>query len=247
MPRFPCNGWLHVAISPDTNVAEISLKHGLEHVPYLDIELPEKWKAYIREHGRGQTPGQIWRHILRVESEGLSVRELNLPFRRKAVYYYWQVASRGEWRLGGTPMESARTFLEERGDEFNVCPMEVEAEPGTEVMAFYVKDFVEEWAAHTQELGMDSTWNTNGANFELFAAVADADGAGIPLAFLFICTRKEAAPGAKQLVLERFLSGLKTLGVNPEFTLLDKDWAEINAMGATVTEWDLSRTFPVLI
>ncbi|KAJ8469947.1 hypothetical protein ONZ51_g8667 [Trametes cubensis] len=232
MPRFQCDGWLHIAVSPNSDVMEISLKHRLEHVPYLDIELPEKWKTYIREHGRGQTPGQIWRHILRVESEGRSVRDLHLPFRRKAVYYYWQVASRGEWRLGDTPMESARTFLRERGDEFHVCALDVEAEPGTEVLAFYVKDFIEEWAVNTQELGMDSTWNTNGANFELFSAVADADGAGIPLAFLFICTRKEAAPGAKQLVLERFLSCLKSLGVNPEFTLSDKDWSEINAMGA---------------
>ncbi|KAI0324630.1 hypothetical protein GY45DRAFT_1262496, partial [Cubamyces sp. BRFM 1775] len=75
--------------------------------------------------------------------------------------------------------------------------------------------------------------NTNGGNFELFAAVADADGCGIPLGFLFLLTTKDAAAGAKQKVLTRFLGGLKELGVQPEFTLTDKDWSEINAMAAT--------------
>lgn len=77
--------------------------------------------------------------------------------------------------------------------------------------------------------------NTNGANFELFAAVADANGFGLPLAFLFIKTTPDAAKGAKQTVLERFLGGLKELGVEPEFTLTDKDWSEIGAMHVT---WD---------
>lgn len=49
---------------------------------------------------------------------------------------------------------------------------------------------------------------------------------------MFLRTTKEARPGAKQAVLERFLGTLKDLGVDPEFTLSDKDWSEINAMGA---------------
>lgn len=74
------------------------------------------------------------------------------------------------------------------------------------------------------------TGNTNGENFELFAAVAAAEGSGIPIAFLLIKTSKEAASGAKEAVLTRFLMELKKKGVNPEFTLSDKDWSEINAM-----------------
>ena len=74
--------------------------------------------------------------------------------------------------------------------------------------------------------------NTNNGNFELFSAVADANGSGIPLAFLLMATTPDAASGAKQEVLERFLRALKNLGVQPEFTLSDKDWSEINAMNA---------------
>ncbi len=61
--------------------------------------------------------------------------------------------------------------------------------------------------------------------------MADANGFGIPLAFMFLRTTKDAAAGAKQAVLECFLGALKDLGVDPEFTLSDKDWSEINAMG----------------
>lgn len=50
---------------------------------------------------------------------------------------------------------------------------------------------------------------------------------------MFIKTTKEAAPGSKQTVLERFLGKLRDLGIDPEFTLSDKDWSEINAMGLT--------------
>ena len=74
--------------------------------------------------------------------------------------------------------------------------------------------------------------NTNAANFELFAAVAAAEGSGIPLAFMWIHTSKEALSGAKEAVLTSILLELKDRGVLPEFTLSDKDWSEINAMRA---------------
>ena len=60
--------------------------------------------------------------------------------------------------------------------------------------------------------------------------MAEVKGSGVPLAFLLISTSKDAAPLAKQTVLEQFLRRLKDKGVNPKFTLSDKDWSEINAM-----------------
>ena len=66
--------------------------------------------------------------------------------------------------------------------------------------------------------------------------MADAKGSGIPLAFLLIRTSKKARSGAKQAVLEQFLARIKSRGVEPEFTLTDKDWSEINAMRATWPE-----------
>ncbi len=74
--------------------------------------------------------------------------------------------------------------------------------------------------------------NTNKSNFELFAAVGGAKGSGVPLAYCYIQTSPKADKGAKELILKRFCNQLKRRGVNPEFTLSDKDWSEINAMRA---------------
>ena len=71
--------------------------------------------------------------------------------------------------------------------------------------------------------------NTNGDNFELFAAVAGAEGSGLPLAYLFIRTERGTLPHTKRVILERFLQALKDRQVSPEFTLTDKDWSEIEA------------------
>lgn len=83
--------------------------------------------------------------------------ELALPFKQKAVYYYWHIVSRKEWRLADTPLASARKFIETNSEMEFISLLDVEAEPGTEALAFYVTDFVEGWAKHTQELAMDST------------------------------------------------------------------------------------------
>lgn len=77
-----------------------------------------------------------------------------------------------------------------------------------------------------------SLGNTNRGNFELFAAVGGVKGSGVPLAYCFIQTSADADRGAKEVVLKRFCDQLKRRGVDPEYTLSDKDWAEINAMRA---------------
>lgn len=59
MSRFDCNGWLHITVSAKSDVVDIQCKHMLEHLPYVNIDLPDKWKAYIRDNARTQTPGQV--------------------------------------------------------------------------------------------------------------------------------------------------------------------------------------------
>ena len=59
--------------------------------------------------------------------------------------------------LDNTPLESARKYIEEKGNENFVSLLNVEPEPGTEVIAFQVTDFIEAWALKTEELAIDST------------------------------------------------------------------------------------------
>jgi TPP-dependent pyruvate/acetoin dehydrogenase alpha subunit len=91
------------------------------------------------------------------ESKGKTARELEITFRRHAVYYYWHVISRTEWKLDRDPIESARKFLTEKGQDHQVKLLDVQAATETRVVAFQVVDFVREWASQTRELGMDST------------------------------------------------------------------------------------------
>lgn len=53
-----------------------------------------------------------------------------------------------------------------------------------------------------------------------------------------IQSSKEADTGAKEQLLTSFLEKLKERGINPEYTLSDKDWSEINAMHAV---WPVAK------
>ena len=65
---------------------------------------------------------------------------------------------------------------------------------------------------------------------ELFAGVADMLGKGLPLAYLFISTEVDAAPYTNQTALIAWMGAIRALGIDPEFTLSDKDQSEINAL-----------------
>lgn len=59
MERFECNGWLHLAVSENSAMVDMKIRHDVDHIAYLDINLPEKWKDYIEAHARTQTPGEV--------------------------------------------------------------------------------------------------------------------------------------------------------------------------------------------
>ena len=101
--------------------------------------------------------GKIWAHIVREETQGRDVKEAGLPFESKAVYYYWQVVSRQSWKLAPDPVESAREFIRRNEREHHIALLDVDPQPGTQVLAFEVTDFMQEWARNTQELAIDST------------------------------------------------------------------------------------------
>ena len=73
------------------------------------------------------------------------------------MYYYWHLVSEQDWKLDSDPVTSAKKYISENESQHNVSLLNIEPEPGTEVVAFKVVDFVREWAVNTQELAMDST------------------------------------------------------------------------------------------
>lgn len=103
--------------------------------------------------------GQIWKAILWQEGKGEDAKTVvkHLPFKQKAVYHYWNIVSSKEWKLDKDPLVSARMFIEQKGAQEHIAALDVQPEPGTECVAFYVTDFIEGWAENVQELAMDST------------------------------------------------------------------------------------------
>jgi len=65
---------------------------------------------------------------------------------------------------------------------------------------------------------------------ELFAGVADMLGEGLPLAYLFITTEANAASHTKEKALVAWMEAISSLGIDPQFTLSDKDQSEISAL-----------------
>ncbi|KIJ29630.1 hypothetical protein M422DRAFT_268973 [Sphaerobolus stellatus SS14] len=210
MERGNCEGALRLFIVDGASQIRVHVRHVDTHSAYEDIRLPDEWKKFILDN-LNMTPGKLWQAIL--GNEGLKkVGDVAVPFHQKSVYYYWHQQVQDKWRLSDDPFMSACQYLQTQGE------------------SAYVQEMAD-WAPHTQELALDSTWNTNKQNFELFAVVADSPhGIGVPLAYLFVSTSKHAAKGAKEAVITSWLSGLKKWGINPEFVLTDKDQSEINAV-----------------
>ena len=65
---------------------------------------------------------------------------------------------------------------------------------------------------------------------ELFGGMADMCGEGLRLLYLFVVTNPNAPPQTKETILVNWMSALKAHRIAPEFTLLDKDQLEINAL-----------------
>ena len=105
--------------------------------------------------------------------------------------------------------------------------------------AIFCKATVSRLSTTVKELSMDATYGTNNAGMDLFAVLAEVDGAGIPLAHLFLETvqgddgSSNARPGAITVVLSRFLQTLRDAGFNPTFFGCDKDFSEIKAIQTT--------------
>ena len=100
---------------------------------------------------------KIWRHIVLEETRGKDVEEVDLPFRSAAVYYYWNIVSRQEWKIRPEAMESARAFIETHGDQCKIALLDLGEVPHASLLAFEVTDFMRAWAKRTEELAMDST------------------------------------------------------------------------------------------
>jgi hypothetical protein len=97
-------------------------------------------------------------------------------------------------------------------------------------------------------LNISNIDNTNNLGFELYVIQAEVDGTGFPLAYLFLENNGKCGDGIRTEIITKFVLQLKEKGLDPEFILTDKDWAQINACHSTwpkakiqLCRWHINR------
>jgi hypothetical protein len=77
---------------------------------------------------------------------------------------------------------------------------------------------------------------------------AEFDGSGFPLAYLFLEHNGKCGDGIRTEIITKFVLQLKEKGLDPEFILTDKDWAQIKACHSTwpkakiqLCRWHINR------
>ena len=71
--------------------------------------------------------------------------------------YFWVCEGVQLWKCAEDPIESAREWCRTFGAQENVEMVEMEPVAHSKAFAFVVKDFMEEWAHHTDSFLVDST------------------------------------------------------------------------------------------
>ncbi|KAI0994087.1 hypothetical protein K3495_g14096, partial [Podosphaera aphanis] len=147
------------------------------HTPYIDIELSDEILGFINELVATRTPAEIYQ----------SLQDSNIPGAQRTVqhqvYYQWQQANRKNWRRDDDQVVSAIRLLEELGDKYS---HEVFTTANPRALAIYIHASISNLAQNTKEIVIDATFGTNNAGMDLFAVLAEFDGTGTPLVYLFV-------------------------------------------------------------
>ena len=213
MDRFICGSNLTMKPSFDNRTLTLTLIHEY-HSPYSDIHLSEEIKMFVEDHSRFQSPSELFRNILDLKVPGHTLAI------QSQVYYLWHKVSMKNWKRHDNQFNSAKLLLREKDDKYFQLEFSVDKYHG---LAFYINATVSKLATITKELVIDATYGTNSAGCDLFAVLAEFDGTGVPLAYLFVdrSVSSETAfsntQGKMALILKQFLRHLKNMGMNPYF------------------------------
>ncbi|KAG6826876.1 hypothetical protein H0H92_014080 [Tricholoma furcatifolium] len=236
METFDCSGWLYIVIFMGSPVANVKLTHKEDHIPYWCIDVPDEVKDFVNANPN-LTSMQLWDEILKTNPTP--------KFSRKSIYHLWQHRTSQEWKRDKDEVKSARILINEAstpGTDFNslytVKLVQTHEEDGCTAVAFILKSLLMQWEEKIREISLDSAWNTNGSNFEVYALLGEIYGSGCPLGYLLLHTSNSDS-GAKERYLTGFLKAFKDAcetDFKPIITLSDKDLSEINALRTVFTE-----------
>lgn len=224
MDRFPCQSNLRLRPCLESRTLGLRLYH-LPHQPYSNIRLSDEVLQFVQARILDSTPAEVYRDLLAANVSGSKLAT------QHQVYYQWQQASSKIWRKDSDQFKSAVKLLTDKQHTFKEY-----ISGNVRGLTIYIEETISRLAPTTKEVAIDSTFGTNNAGMELFAVLAEYDGAGFPLAYCFCQTMAlepgpgRSQPGAQTQILCQFLQHLRGLGLQPAFFGTDKDQSEISAI-----------------
>ncbi len=226
MQRGQCNSLLSFAYDRLTNYLLIKATHEDAHPPYLDKTIPMMVREFIKGNVR-HSPAQIYQMMLREEGLEEHITDVTVP----QVRYFWHNLTCQTWLRDKDPLLSAQIYaneVERTKCLLLTCP----GYKGLLLINMVATSHLSR-PGLVQELTMDATYGTNSGAYNLFAVLAEVDGTGIPLAYVFAKptgdrTLSTSAPLME--LLHQVLSRVREEGFDPAFFGCDKDLAEIAAI-----------------
>ena len=163
-------------------------------------------RKFVDDQVLTQTPQEIYHHLL---SSGLTTVD---EIAEHQVYYLWRQANKSYWRRDNDPVLSAGILLEENRDMYHHRSISV---ANVRALGLYIRASIDALPGTTREIAIDATYGTNNAGMELYAVLAELDGTGAPMAYLFVEKNNSSgtsSPGTMTQVIYQFLRVLDNLG-----------------------------------
>lgn len=214
-------------IFPEERVLKIAICHAW-HQPYLIKAVPADVKTFIQSRIQS-TPRQIFQDLqLRPD---LQPGPVESRVTQAQVHNWWTRMCSSIWNTDADTYVSATNLLRGRND---LSGFFFEA-AGIKAFGFYIENAVTELRLVVKEMSMDATYGTNNEGADFYAVLAEFGGAGIPVAYLMVTksVSPNRIPGWLTLLLQQFLGGLQSRGMNPVFFGSDKDSAQLDAIKMT--------------
>ncbi|KAG6871393.1 hypothetical protein C0995_005157 [Termitomyces sp. Mi166 len=211
-------------------VALVKLKHQDDHIPYWCIDVPQDVQDFIKSNS-ALNPAQLWDEILKDNPTP--------AFSQKAVYHIWHNLTSHKWKHHMDEVQSVHMLIEEASHQANdldplyiVQSIHVHEEDGCIGITLAPPGLLKLWKDRICEISLDSTFNTNASNFEVFVLLGEVYGSGCPLGYLILHSN-DGDPGAKERFISDFLKHFKQKWqLEPIVALTDKNFSEINAVQA---------------
>ncbi|CAA7270392.1 unnamed protein product [Cyclocybe aegerita] len=201
MPTFACDGWFHVTIYDDKDIALIKYKHMGDHIPYCNIDLPASVLKLINKNPELNAT-QLWNIIL---------KDFPRPnFTQKQVYHAWRKGDNAKYRFNNNHLKSAELLLEDAKKMkglYRIEPISLPKCDSFQVIAFSLPELLTQWGGKIKETVLDSAFG-----------------------YLLIQRDKDVEEGVQQEYIEELLNHFKKKWkIRPLFTITDKNIAEIKA------------------